>query len=213
MNRYVAGYDGTPLSYDKVRKLRQTERAWNVEQAKRWQSVADKPFITGAPDRMTVAEQREIGRLEGRLADLERHADLSNVKSNKELDRKISNMRRQMTKKYKRERYKTLKDNMVTAAQRIGDPDLEQQVKDLSQDELAELHERSDFIEFLFFRYENMEGYLGDAKLEATETLVDTTGVKEEIERIKAKRDLQRAKDKRKRQPMTKRGKAKRKKR
>lgn len=160
--RYVAGYEGTPISYKTVREIRSAERELNKKREQLWKGVKDKSVLMDGAS-MTAAQWREMGQVfdpkSGRFIPNPksplyfteaRQRDIAYLKGERDAREYIKKLKHAGTKTYEAKKNKTLRDNAARAVEAINEPELAARIRKLTTAQLYELLTRSDFVESVF---------------------------------------------------------------
>lgn len=161
--QYVAGRDGTPLDKKKVSEYLKLEKKWNRVHEKFWKREGSDIFYTpeGASD-TTLAQKSSYVHVKGLpFGDInyKRQADMSKIKGMKDLQRRIDIMRIETSPEYERNRLKQLRENMKDfASGAMNDKALYNMVDIMTDDQLLELWQNSDFVEIFYHSYPGKNG-------------------------------------------------------
>lgn len=161
--QYVAGRDGTPLEKKKVSEYLKLEKKWNKAHEKFWKREGGDIFYIpeGASD-TTLAQKSSYVHVKGLpFGDInyKRHADMSKIKGMKDLQRRIDIMRIETSPEYERNRLKQLRENMKDfASGAMNDKALYNMVDIMTDDQLLELWQNSDFVEIFYHSYPGKNG-------------------------------------------------------
>lgn len=161
--QYIAGRDGTPLDKKKVSEYLKLEKKWNKAHDKFWKREAMSTFYTpeGASD-TTLGMKSSYAHVKGLpFGDIgyNRKADISKIRGNKDLQRRIDIMRIETSPEYERNRLKKLRENMKDfAAGAMNDKALYNMVDIMTDEQLLELWQNSDFVEMFYHSYPGKNG-------------------------------------------------------
>lgn len=160
--QYVAGRDGTPLPAAEVRHYRQLEKQWNKAHRKFWKKYADQPFYTpeGASD-VSLGELSSYVHVKGLpYGDInyERKFNVENIRGLKDLRRRINIMKTETSPEYEQKRLQNLQVNMQDFARVMNDQRLIDMIEGMTDDQLLELWNNSDFVEIFYHAYPGKNG-------------------------------------------------------
>lgn len=161
--QYVAGRDGTPLDKKKVSEYLKLEKKWNKAHDKFWKREAMSTFYTpeGASD-TTLGMKSSYAHVKGLpFGDIgyNRKADISKIRGSKDLQRRIDIMRIETSPEYEQNRLKQLRENMKDfAAGAMNDKALYNMVDIMTDEQLLELWQNSDFVEMFYHSYPGKNG-------------------------------------------------------
>lgn len=161
-NRYVAGYEGTPIRYATVKEIRAVEKKLNDKRAKMFSGVADKTLLVPGTD-MTAADYRQATRTydvgsgsfkpnpkSPLFFTEEHHRDISMLKGESAAKAYIKALKHAGTKDYVDYKNKILKENMIKVMRDINEPELERRIRKLTIGQIYELITLTPFIESVF---------------------------------------------------------------
>lgn len=150
-NRYVPGAAGTPLPYVEFRDYKRYERELNKRRQREWNAIKSaKVYGTD----MTIEEREAVGTLKGRLSSRLLDVQPESFRSVSEIRKRVTNLKRMLSPTYEHNRYVTLKENLLEAANKMGNDDLVNVIDDMNETQLRVLYMQSDFVETVMMSYE-----------------------------------------------------------
>lgn len=166
-NRIIAGYEGAPIHYAVVKKIREAENKLNKQRNKQWGKIASKGMlIQGAA--MTADDYRNMTRVydsgsksfkpnpkSGLYFTEAHHRDVSMLRSEKAAAEYIKKLKHAGTKEYVENKNRILIENMLKVMTDINEPELAARIKKLNMVQIYELAARSDFIQSVFMNSGN----------------------------------------------------------
>lgn len=165
--RYVAGYEGAPISMQTVKEIHAAEKHLNQQRAKQWKAVAGKNMlIQGAS--MTADAYRDSTRSYDVKTGTfkpnpksplfyteEHHRDISMLKGERAAQEYIRKIKYAASKEYIDKKNDQLRENMVKVLRTLNDPSLIKRINSLSSEDLYELSARSTLIQMVFMNSGN----------------------------------------------------------
>lgn len=151
---YERGYEGAALSHDLVKEYREIEREWNAFHNRYWSTFASKPLVTSAGEEsVNVAEQQSMtkqrGNVFGSIA-YKRMLNLSGVKGDRDLQRRIDMLKHEMTEDYIIEREYAFSKNILRNLHYYGSQELIDAFESLNTEQRSMLQNETLFVEEFF---------------------------------------------------------------
>lgn len=171
--RFVAGRDGTPISYTAYRDYKRIERQWNREHNRYWEKFAAHPFLTAYGESDTSLGMRSamshVKGLPFGNIDYQRQLLPEQIRSESDLKKRTNILKRELSPTYQRQRITQLRKNLMEHAASFNDPRIPKMIKKLSNEQLFALQNFTNFVP-IYYRYmsTNVEITLGE-DIDATE--------------------------------------------
>ena len=159
-NRYVGGFQGTPIPYSEYRDLRRMERKWNKVHNKYWEKFGPQPFIIPeGPTDMSLAMRSSMGHFKSDLMhgiNYERSTPAEKIRGIRDIEKRKAIMLQELDPKFQENRAKVLKKNMLAYIDTFNDPELKSAIKKLNSSQLFKLQTFTDFVP-LYYHYINTD--------------------------------------------------------
>ena len=165
---YVAGYEGTPIRADLVRRLEQTQERWNNDYRAQLFESAQRPYIVGGrPSDVTLHEYMMQEKAYADRMNRQRRIAVDSLRTNAQAEREIRKMERQMRPGYSREYVDRMREVIRDTAYAFNDPAIYERLQDMSDSQLFMLYKYTDFSSIYNDYYMHVSGEL--AQYEAVE--------------------------------------------
>ena len=165
---YVAGYLGTPIRADLVRRLEQTQERWNNDYRAQLFESAQRPYIVGGrPSDVTLHEYMMQEKAYADRLNRQRRIAVDSLRTNAQAEREIRKMERQMRPGYSREYVDRMREVIRDTAYAFNDPAIYERLQDMSDSQLFMLYKYTDFPSIYNDYYMHVSGEL--AQYEAVE--------------------------------------------
>ena len=165
---YVAGYLGTPIRADLVKRLQQTQERWNNDYRAQLFESAQRPYIVGGrPSDVTLHEYMMQEKAYADRMNRQRRIAVDSLRTNAQAEREIRKMERQMRPGYSREYVDRMREVIRDTAYAFNDPAIYERLQDMSDSQLFMLYKYTDFPSIYNDYYMHVSGEL--AQYEAVE--------------------------------------------
>ena len=165
---YVAGYLGTPIRADLVRRLEQTQERWNNDYRAQLFESAHRPYIVGGrPSDVTLHEYMMQEKAYADRMNRQRRIAVDSLRTNAQAEREIRKMERQMRPGYSREYVDRMREVIQDTAYAFNDPAIYERLQDMTDSQLFMLYKYTDFPSIYNDYYMHVSGEL--AQYEAVE--------------------------------------------
>lgn len=165
---YVAGYLGTPIRADLVKRLEQTQERWNNDYRAQLFESAQRPYIVGGrPSDVTLHEYLMQEKAYADRMNRQRRIAVDSLRTNAQAEREIRKMERQMRPGYSREYVDRMREVIRDTAYAFNDPAIYERLQDMSDSQLFMLYKYTDFPSIYNDYYMHVSGEL--AQYEAVE--------------------------------------------
>ena len=155
-NRYMRGKDGAAISFDKYREYKKVEAQLRPKYEHWWDEHRSERVIkSGKITEQTVGTEAWMMDSDKKYpyGKTFRSKDISEFKDEKQLDKEIETMMKQLDPEYERVKAQNLKDNMMGVVKTFNEAWLEQVLDELDIDELIELNYRTNLVEEFYLAY------------------------------------------------------------
>lgn len=165
---YVAGYLGTPIRADLVKRLEQTQERWNNDYRAQLFESAQRPYIVGGrPSDVTLHEYMMQEKAYADRMNRQRRIAVDSLRTNAQVEREIRKMERQMRPGYSREYVDRMREVIRDTAYAFNDPAVYERLQGMSDSQLFMLYKYTDFPSIYNDYYMHVSGEL--AQYEAVE--------------------------------------------
>lgn len=158
-NRYVAGYDGTPIEYSLYREYQQTRKQWEKRRDKFWnENYQKKIVIERGESETTLARASYMAdRFNMPFGGIrkQQREDISTLKR-RDLIARIDLMKRDLDPKHEEKMAKRLRQNLYSVAQDNNADRVLRKLRGMSNYQLQQLAMLTDFTE-TYFDYINTD--------------------------------------------------------
>ena len=143
---YVAGYEGTPIRADLVRRMEHTLARWNADYRAQLFESAQRPYITGGrPSDVTLHEYMMQEKAYADRMNRGRRIAVDALKTNAQAERIIRQMERQMRPGYAREYVERMREVQRDTAYAFNDKRLMERLENMSDSQIFLLLKYTDF--------------------------------------------------------------------
>lgn len=175
-SKFERGYEGASLPSSLVKQYRETEERWNKAHARYWEGFVTKPLIGSAgAESVTVGEQADTvkGRDVFGNPSYQRKLNLSSVKGEKDLIRRMKRLEYEMSEGYILEREATFSKNILRNISWYGSDELQDAFLSLTIEQRSRLQNETLFVEE-FFAHIPSDQIVADSEIdERVETMLE----------------------------------------
>lgn len=155
-NRFVLGYDGTPIPYVMWSEYKKLEKEWNKRHREYWDKFGEIKFMTskGETD-MTLAQRSAMAGIPGLTygsVRYERELNPSSVRGVTDLIRRAEILEKELDPNYITKRTEQLRGSLLQHVASFNSPELKEMIENASTGQLYRLHQTTDFVN-IYFRY------------------------------------------------------------
>lgn len=158
-NSLVAGYSGQAVSAKLWKEYQRIEKLWNQEHRRYWSKWREKPLYSAGVEQAMSAElyQRMRGTRGTANPEYQRSANLASIKGNKDLQRRIERLSRELTPEYRQRRAEAFVKNISDKIESFGDDELTQLFERLTVEQAERLQRQTLFQTNFFELYKSKD--------------------------------------------------------